>query len=89
MTLAVTAVADEKRLPEETASVCLKYEKVWNLMKAMIANSTARNLNSTYICSRPSESEGERNPTSFDPHKYLLSDTAVDMKSARPLELKN
>lgn len=26
LTLAVTAVADEKRLPEDTASVCLNYE---------------------------------------------------------------
>ena len=79
-------VADEKRLPEETASVCLKYEKVWNLVKAMIDNSTARNLNSTYICSRASESEGECNPALFDPLESLQSDTAVDLKSARPLE---
>ena len=55
MTLDVIAVTDDKRLPEETVSTCLEYEQVWNLVEARIANSTARNLNSTYICSRPSE----------------------------------
>jgi len=55
LSFAVVAVADEQRLPEEIASMRLEYEQVWNLLEARIANSTARNLNSTYICSRPSE----------------------------------
>lgn len=55
MTLDVIAVTDDQRLPEETVSTCLEYEQVWNLVEARIANSTARNLNSTYMCSRPSE----------------------------------
>ena len=51
MTLDVIAVTDDKRLPEETVSTCLEYEQVWNLVEARIANSTAKNLNSTYTCS--------------------------------------
>ena len=82
MTLDVIVVTDDQRLPEETVSMCLEYEKCWNLVDARIANSTARNLNSTYICSRPSESEDEHNPPIFDPLEYLQSDATVDMNSA-------
>ena len=53
MTLDVIVVTDDQRLPEETVSMCLEYEKCWNLVDARIANSTARNLNSTQMCSRP------------------------------------
>lgn len=60
----------------------LEYEKVWNLVEGRNPNATARNLNSTYICSRPIESEDEHNPPSFDPLEYLQSDTAIDLKSA-------
>lgn len=55
MTLDVIVVTDDQRLPEETVSMRLEYEKCWNLVEARMANSTARNLNSTYMCSRSSE----------------------------------
>ena len=82
LSFAMVAVSDEQHLSEEIASALLEYEQVWNLIEARIANSTGRSINSTYMCSRPSESEGEHNPSIFDSLEYLQSDTAVDMNSA-------
>lgn len=78
----MVAVSDEQHLSEEIASALFEYEQVWNLVEARNANSTGKSINSTYMCSRPSESEDKHNPSVFDPLEYLQSDTGVDMKYA-------
>jgi hypothetical protein len=51
LSFAVVAVSDEQHPPEGIDSALFEHEQVWNLVEARIVNSTAQNLNSTYICS--------------------------------------
>ena len=55
LSFAVVAVSDEQHLSEDIDSALFEHEQVWNLVEARIANSTGGSINSTYMCSRPSE----------------------------------